>query len=367
MKILFVLENYYPNVGGLETLFKTLVEKLAAAGHEITIITTKPFGGLPFKEEIGNVKIIRLPFGRYTYTFLGFLPILFYIRQMDIIQTTSYNAGIPAIIAGKIFRKKVVITFHEVWADLWSELPFMSKFSKWGHRLFERMLLRFPFDKFVAVSNATATALKNVGIPNEKIEVIHNGIDYIAFEQIKKEKEKAVDNKFNYLYFGRLGISKGLNLILDAASKFKIDFPNSKLTMIIPQNPKPFYNMFMNLVKEKNLVDYIEFKHQLKYQDLLDELTQTDCAIIPSYSEGFCYAAVECIALGTPIISSDRAALKEVVSGTYIKMKSQTTEGLYDALVKANKGDWENSPIKHFHIDETITKYIHLYNKMIQS
>ena len=365
MKILFVLENYYPNVGGLETLFKTLVEKLVAAGHEITIITTKPFAGLPFKEEIGNIKIIRLPFGRYSYTFLGFIPILFYIRKMDIIQTTSYNAGIPAILAGKIFRKKVVITFHEVWADLWEELPFMSNFSKWGHRLFESMLLKLPFDKFVAVSNATAGTLNKAGIPKHKIEVIHNGIDYGEFDTIKKEK--VPDQKFNYLYFGRLGVSKGLDLILDAASKFRADYPNSKLTMIIPKNPIPFYKMFMKLVEEKNLSDYIEFKHQLKYEELLIELTKTDCAIIPSYSEGFCYAAVECIALETPIISSDRAALKEVVSGTFIKMNSQTSEGLYDALVKANNNDWQKTPIKQFHIADTITKYIHLYNKMIQS
>ena len=365
MKILFVLENYYPNVGGLETLFKTLVEKLAAAGHEITIITTKPFGGLPFKEVIGNIKIIRLPFGRYTYTFLGFIPILFYIRKMDIIQTTSYNAGIPAILASKFFRKKVVITFHEVWADLWEELPFMSKFSKWGHRLFERNLLRLPFDKFVAVSNATASALSKVGIPDYKIEVIHNGIDYAEFEKI--EKEKLVQQKFNYLYFGRLGVSKGLDLILDAADKFKTSHPNSKLTMIIPKNPIPFYKLFMKLVEEKNLNDYIDFKHQLKYEDLLLELTKTDCAIIPSYSEGFCYAAVECIALGTPIISSDRAALKEVVSGKFIKMESQSADALHQALVKAVDNQWEETPIKKFHITDTITKYIHLYHKMIQA
>jgi len=320
MKILFVLENYYPNVGGLETLFKTLVEKLEAAGNEITIVTTKPFGGLPFKEKLGNITIIRLPFGRYSYTFLGFIPLLFYIRKMDIIQTTSYNAGIPAIMAAKIFGKRVVITFHEVWAELWDELPFMSNFSKWGHQFFEKSLLRLPFNKFVAVSNATSSSLQNAGIPKDKIEVIHNGIDYEEFETIRTKRKEARtnDEPFNYLYFGRLGVSKGLDLILDAATQFKGSHSNSKLTMIIPKNPKPFYKMFMNLVKEKNLEDYIEFKHQLKYEDLLLELTKTDCAVIPSYSEGFCYAAVECIALGTPIISSDRAALKEVMSLLFV-------------------------------------------------
>ena len=39
MKILFVLENFYPNIGGVETLFKSLTEQLVREGHEVMVIT----------------------------------------------------------------------------------------------------------------------------------------------------------------------------------------------------------------------------------------------------------------------------------------------------------------------------------------
>ena len=41
MKILFVIENYPPHIGGVEALFKNLAEGLAKK-HEVTIITHKP-------------------------------------------------------------------------------------------------------------------------------------------------------------------------------------------------------------------------------------------------------------------------------------------------------------------------------------
>jgi multimeric flavodoxin WrbA len=41
MKILFVLEHYYPHTGGVEILFKNLCEGLVKKGHEVEVITTR--------------------------------------------------------------------------------------------------------------------------------------------------------------------------------------------------------------------------------------------------------------------------------------------------------------------------------------
>ncbi len=41
MKILFVLDQYYPHVGGVEILFKNLAENLVKEGNECCILTTK--------------------------------------------------------------------------------------------------------------------------------------------------------------------------------------------------------------------------------------------------------------------------------------------------------------------------------------
>ena len=39
MKILFVIENYLPHIGGAEIVFKTLAEGLVKKGHSVDLIT----------------------------------------------------------------------------------------------------------------------------------------------------------------------------------------------------------------------------------------------------------------------------------------------------------------------------------------
>ena len=39
MKILFVLENYIPHIGGVEVVFKNLAEGLVKLGHDVFLIT----------------------------------------------------------------------------------------------------------------------------------------------------------------------------------------------------------------------------------------------------------------------------------------------------------------------------------------
>ena len=50
MKILFVLENYTPHIGGVEIVFKNLSEGLAKLGHDISIVTHRLKGTKRFPD-----------------------------------------------------------------------------------------------------------------------------------------------------------------------------------------------------------------------------------------------------------------------------------------------------------------------------
>lgn len=363
LNLLFVLENYYPNVGGVETLFKTLIEQLAADGHSVTLVTTKLSKDAPFKEEQGNLTIYRYPFSnRYFFTFFALFPILPHARKADLIHTTSYNAGVPAFFAGKLMGKKVLITFHEVWGKLWFRLPYMSQFAKILHYSFEQFLLKLPFDRFIAVSESTKKQLVKGGIKEEKITVNHNGIDYDKYQS----PTPINDNKqpFTFTYCGRLGISKGIDIFLEAAGIFIKKHPNSRIRMVIPKTPKPLYKSILAEIEKHQLKSNLILNHHLSNDELVQELRQTNCVVIASYSEGFCFMAAECIAMGIPIISSDLTALKEVVSGRFIKMKEHTVDGLLAALEKAKEEQWEQTPIKRFELTDTVNRYIALYQEL---
>jgi glycosyltransferase involved in cell wall biosynthesis len=357
MKILFVLELYHPNIGGIEKLFKSLAEALAAQGHEVCVITTRFRKDLPAREFINGVRVKRLKLrSRFLFTFFGIFSVLGEARKSDIIHTTSYNAAFPARLAGWIARKKVIITFHEVWGKLWFKLPYINLCSKTLFYLYEQFILRLGFYRFIAPSDYTASCLRKSNIKPNKVFRIYNGLDYKDYDP----DDFSPPGAFTYTYFGRLGSSKGLDLIISASANFLKNHPDAHLKLIIPKVPPAFYKKIIQQLKQLPSDNY-SLLHNLERDELHKHLQHSSCVMTPSYSEGFCFAAAESIALGIPLISSGKAALAEVVSGKHITMTSQDSEGLLIALEKAYLNEWDESPIKEFPFEETLRGYLKLY------
>lgn len=104
--------------------------------------------------------------------------------------------------------------------------------------------------------------------------------------------------------------------------------------------------------------------HNLPRAQLYQTICQSSCVVIPSYSEGFCFAAAEAMALGVPIISSQRGALQEVVSGRYIPLEAMTSKALAEALTKANKGQWSEKQLRQFPLDRSVEQYLEMYESL---
>jgi len=361
MKLLFVLEYYYPNIGGVEKLFKSLAEELVAHRHDVTIVTTRFDKNLAARETINGVNIVRLNLrNRFFFTFFSLPVVMKYARLADIIHTTSYNAALQAFVASKLLRKKVIITFNEVWNKFWFTLPFLSTIERFAFYRFEQLLLKLSFDKFIAVSDYTFNCLIHGSVKPSKVKRIYNGIVYQA---IAKEAH-AAPKDFVYTYFGRLGVSKGLDVLLEAARDFQKQYPAARLKMIIPLIPASFYKKIVQLIENYQLNDSILLLHNLSPAQLEAELLTSSCVVIPSYTEGFCFAAVETIALGVPIIYSSAGALAETVSGVAIKLPELNSKELTIALTKAINNEWSKTPVKRFELKDTVGEYLKMYEEV---
>ena len=327
-------------------------------GYEVNIITTRFDKKLLSIEDHEGIKIIRVNCrNRFLFTFFALPQVFRHAYNCDFIHTTTYNAALPAIISGVIFRKPVFITFHEVWGDLWKKLPFISFVEKNTFYFFEKILLKLPFEKFIAVSDFTKNKLIEHGVLEKKIVRIYNGIDYSNFKKLERKSNEI----FTFTFFGRLGVSKGLDILIPAVAKFRTIYPNSKFRLIIPTYPKSFFYKIKNLIEINEIGDFVELKHNLSKENLYSEILQSSCVVIPSYSEGFCFAAAETVALHIPIISSHQGALAEVVSGKYIVIENMSVEKLTEGLVKAYKKEWKEKPIRYFHLKNTEAEYRKLY------
>ena len=61
MKIVQFCPTYYPHIGGVEYVVKSVAERLIRQGHDVTVIAGEPNINKPCEENINGVRIIRWP------------------------------------------------------------------------------------------------------------------------------------------------------------------------------------------------------------------------------------------------------------------------------------------------------------------
>lgn len=364
MRILFVLEHFYPYIGGAEKLFWELAQQLTASGHQVGVITTRFRKDLPHQEKLQGIQVFRVDCkNRFLFSFLSLPAIWKQLRHYDLVHTTSYNAALPAWLGARLRGKPVIVTFHEVWGRLWWKLPFANFVQRLAFFSWEALLLRLPFTRFVGVSEFSKQELLRHGVKPQRVLRIYNGLDYEQYESVMPDKSTT---GFSYTYFGRLGMSKGLDLLLPAAAIIAREYPDARFHLVVPTYPENMFQWLMNSLKALNLLDRVFLHHDLPRKDLQRLVKSSNCVVIPSYSEGFCFVAAETVALGTPVISSQRGALSEVVGGRYLPMSEMKVEALVEAMRSAHDEAWKEKTPKQFPLQEAVENYLTLYKDVLR-
>ncbi len=360
--VLFVLEHFPPYLGGVERLFFQLARQLVERGLGVTVVTTQHQKKLPVYEEMDGIQVYRVrSANRYLFTLMGIPSVVRHARRCTIIHTTTYNAALPAWVAGLLTGKKVLITVHEIWGRLWFDLPWMGYLSKRLHFLFEQLVLKLPFHHYTAVSDYTRNTLVSAGIPSEKITTLYNGLDYQLLQPWRRSQPPGNHASPRFMYYGRLGFSKGLDLVIRAGDSFLAKHPHTLIDLIIPQKPAGFRRRIERLILAARHPDGFKITDSLPEEELFRHLQKADAVLIPSYSEGFCFVAAEASFLGIPVISSHKGALPETATGKVIRMKNLDALSLYDAMEQAFLGQWEEIPLKTFPLEDQISGFITLY------
>lgn len=373
MRILFVCENYFPHHGGAEVVFKNLAENYVKRGHPVTVLTHR----LPRtkkNETINGVKIIRISSlnSRYLFTFLAIWKAISLARRHDLIQTTSFNGAPPAWLAARIVKKPVVITVHEVWSGRWQAITSFSWIKSIAHEILERLIYLLPYNRYICVSNATKNDLTKLNIPNHKVEVIYNGLDYDFWDKAKvnnKDLKKKLGLEKNYVFFswGRPGPTKGFSYLIKAFKIISEKSPQALLLLMLGKIKMHEFRRIeiFNLVNQLGLKERVKIIDSCSDEGLRNFICMVDCVIIPSTSEGFGYTTVESSALGTPVVVSSAGSIPEVVSGYHLIFKNRNIEDLADKAISATLGNFEFKKPKVFKWSESVDKYLEVYSKCL--
>lgn len=368
-----MLEYYPPHIGGVEVLFQNLCEGLASAGHQITVLTSK-LKDTSSAEVVNGVRVVRVTVpqkgARYWFTALALPKAISLAGKADIVQTTTYNGAFPAWLAARLRGKKCVITVHEVLGKMWAELGGMGWLAARQHRFLEKLIVSLPFDEYVGVSASTCRALKAAGVRESKLKVVHNGIDSVLFNPAKADGGKArqtlgLKDEFIYMYYGRPGVSKGVEYLVKAAPLVLEQIEGSKLLLILAKDPSSGYQRVKKLIDELGVKDAVRLVDPVPRKELPNYIKAADCVVVPSLSEGFGFTAVEACAMGRPLVASNTTSLPEVVWGEYVLVEPKNPAAIAEGIAKIRRGEATRAPKKDFSWGKCAAEYESLHKSLL--
>lgn len=239
MRILLIHQAFCgPNDPG-GTRHYEIASRLAAQGHEATIVTSR-YNYLTgaSKEDCSYPHGIRMryasslrrlhkSYSRRLLVFLSFAISSFFVSlhsgPQDVIWGTSppIFQCFPAVLVALLRRKPFVLEVRDLWPEFAIALgvlrnPLLIALAKF----LERLLYRF-VDAIVVNSPAYKNHLEQEGVPQSKIVLIANGVDPTAFNPSDKgdefRAEYGLGNSFVVMYTGALGLANGVESVLQAA------------------------------------------------------------------------------------------------------------------------------------------------------
>ena len=353
-----------PNVGGQGVYVDYLSSALAAAGHDVSVIS-----GPPHCETHPDVRDIQLPSldlyaqpnkGHYalrprhllsptdSWEYFGHLsgkfvePFTFgqrafaYLKEhwddFDIILDNQCLASGILKLQTDLDIPLVTMIHHPITEDLKLALDNESDF--WMRQLIRRW---YSFHK---MQISVARRLKHVispsgiskdhivrefGLSADRITPIRLGVDRAFFKPAPDVKRVP----------GRIIVTasadsplKGVRYLIDACGKLKDQIPDLHLHIV----GKSLSDESKARISEHGLEDRITFLSGLSREEIAREFQSASLLVSPSLYEGFGLPAAEAMSCGTPVIVTDGGALPEVAGDAGIIVPKGNADELATAI-----------------------------------
>ena len=279
IKILIATGIYPPAIGGPAQYAKNLVEQFASSGFEVKVLTYKLEKKLP----IGLRHI------------LYFFRVVFNLHNINfIVALDTFSVGMPAVIAAKIFNKKIIIRtggdfLWESYVERSGNLITLKKFYETKPALILKEKIIFILSKYI-LRNSTAVVFSTVW-QKEIFEKYYN---------LNTKKSYIVEN---YFVAEKLGGEE--------AREKKILWAGRPIKLKNIERLKRAFNEAQKIDPELKL----EIIQDMPYEKLLEEIKKSYAVILPSISEISPNFILDAISCHKPFIMT-----KE--SGYYEKLKS---------------------------------------------
>lgn len=330
MKVLMVSWEYPPVViGGLGRHVYQLATALAADGHDVVVLSRRPFGTDPASHPSTDgihegVRVIAAAHDPHEFDFgtdmmawtlaMGHAMIragmgLHGAWTPDVVHAHDWLVAHPAVALAGFFDVPIVSTIHATEAGRhsgWVSGPI----SRQVHAV-ESWLAR-ESDSLIACSASMAEEITELFGPGlAQITVIPNGIDSSRWSFARHRPHPGPPG---LLFFGRLEYEKGVHDLIAALPRIRRSHPGTTLTIAGDGTQQDW---LVEVARTHRVLKAIRFVGNVDHDQLLQLLHRTDAAVLPSHYEPFGIVALEAAAAGAPLVTTNVGGLGEaVIDGT---------------------------------------------------
>ncbi|MCI1193786.1 glycosyltransferase family 4 protein [Calidifontimicrobium sp. SYSU G02091] len=345
MHILFLTDNFPPEVNAPASRTHEHAREWVKAGHRVTVITCAPnfpkgqvFAGyrnrLWQRENVDGIEVIRVwtyitaneGFLRRTLDYMSFMIAAVlaapFVRDVDVIVGTSpqFFTACAAYAVSRYKRVPFVFELRDLWPESIRAVGAMQSpmLLRWLESL--ELFLYRRAALIVSVTHSFKRDLERRGISGDKIVVITNGVDLSHFAPRTKDdalaRDLGLNGKFVAGYLGTHGLAHGLRTILEAARQLKAQPEGADVVFVLLGDGAE--KKALKAEAERLGLDNVLFldtvpKHQIpRYWSLLNvsivhlRRAELFTSVIPS-------KLFECMSMGVPVLHGVTGESAEIV------------------------------------------------------
>ncbi|MGD6810145.1 MAG: glycosyltransferase family 4 protein [Candidatus Bathyarchaeia archaeon] len=330
--ICFISPEYWPLAGGTGAYVYYLSNELMKNGYNATIVTGS---NQNLERQVNSQlkvyfqKIPKIPIVK------SFMLAGASYRKLNSIKSTT-NIDIthpqlpltPSFAVPPNFGKTLVCTVHSTWkgeaeaisGEPYNRLNANEKFLvsfNWFLRFFEVGMIKRA-SRVIAVSDFTRRELrKYYNIPENRIRVIHNGVDTRKFQPAKDKRKIKAELGLNpddiaILSVGRLYARKGLFTLIEAMPSVVKRFKNAKF--VISGKGQSDEMAKLNAHAERlGVKDNIVFTGYYPDKKLPKLYQAADVFAFSTFYEHHPFAVLEALATGLPVVTTTVGGIAETI------------------------------------------------------
>jgi len=368
MHILFITDNFSPEVNAPASRTFEHCREWVKAGHEVTVITSVPnfpqgrvYEGYKNRlyqtEKMDGINVVRVwsyiaaneGFAKRILDYASFMISAVIasalIRNPDLVVSTSpqFFSACAAYLISSMKKIPFVFELRDIWPESIKAVGAMKESA--AIRFLEKIEL-FLYRKAVIIISVTESfkrILVQRGVSAAKISVITNGVDLNRFQPRVKDvelvKKYGLENKFIAGYIGTHGMAHSLETILDAADKIRRQDGGDQFRFILIGNGAKKKDLVeqARAMGLDNLifVDAVPRDEVVRYWSLLDvsiihlRKTKLFTTVIPS-------KLFECMGMGIPVLHGVMGESADIVEkeGAGLLFEPENSDKLCDGLWK---------------------------------